>query len=424
MKALVLVAAAVACGPSPREAVPPDAVELPAGIWEPDPGAVLGGALVADGSDVWFATNRQISATELGVWLTKQTSSGEPLIRPTRADTPGLPVVGPAIAKSDASVVVAFRRGNVPQVDLRVFDGTGSPLRSADHRIPIQVDGRDVDRINDLRVVAGPGGSFDVVATFAQAGALSEVTRVGLDTAGDPTGAVSLMGITDEGNAVAVAAAVAADGQLLIAWDHRYDVCTSAKTSLTLADSVDEAGGVAPQRTVLDVPNTSELEPSIAVLGASAYVAWASDFGVRSTIALARHTDVSTVVTEIGAADARNHAPVLALTEPGRGAIAWTTDDPFELHVAGLREVGTGIVVGTSHTVPVVGSGSFVTISGLVAVGADRYVLAWTESGTLPRMFATAIDVSADPPRETPPPRSLDVPPARMRRGARPPCSH
>jgi len=189
-----------------------------------------------------------------------------------------------------------------------------------------------------------------------------------------------------------------------------------------MAARIDPSGTLNPTRNVPDAAGLSETEPAVASRESTAYIAWVVHRPNRSSIAIARFEDLSATVAETGDLQKFNRRPFIALAAPGRGAIAWSTNDPPLLHIASFRDLGSSIVIDPARVVATILPDVLVTrLSGLVNVGDDRYVMAWTEEPPAfqhTQLFATTVDFSheaAPAPHEERP-----VPAARRS----PPCSH
>lgn len=423
VKRIIVLACVAGCGPAPREALQDgssaDAIGVPEGAWEPDPGVGRSSArIVADGSDIWIVYARVPASPASEVWLTKTTSTGDVVVAPTRVDGPELAAWPISIARSGDNVAVVFQHsaGSLPP-RLRVYDRTGQPLRNQGHLVPISTLGGTY--MTNLALVARADGSMRLFAVHYDPGLATETAVVELDASGDPVGEATLFGIDDESTPVGLAAAVDADGSALVAWDRRYDVCAGhTHSDATLFTKVAVEGAIDP---VIDVGplGRADREPSLAALGSTSYLARTSDTDFGSVIRLSRARDASIAVTDIGDPQQLNHASMLALAEPGRGAIAWSTHEPA-IRLASLRDDGTSLVVGPVHVIPLP---SMVSFRGIVHVGDERYVVSWTsESWTAQqsqqRLYAMVVDLATTPKLASTGP-ATQRPPSAQRR-----CSH
>lgn len=425
VKSLLALMLCAACAPAPREvtdASTPDAYMLPPGVWEPDPG--LGRAepsMVSDGADVWFALTRmtQTSSPAYEVWLTKTTDAGEPVLAPVQVNEPGSLGAHPTVAVTSERITVGYVSfaGAIPHV--RGFDLSAVPLRPTSHPIPPPSGS---GQLHNLQLVTTSGGSLRLIASL-EYNDTAELVAIDLDAAGVPTGTSRFLGVADEGAPFVVSAATASDGSSLIAWDRQYDVCTSQKPSVTMAARIDPSGTLNPTRNVPDAAGLSETEPAVASKESTAYIAWVVHRPNRSSIAIARFEDLSATAAETGDPQKFNRRPFIALAAPGQGAIAWSTNDPPLLHIASFRDLGSSLVIDPARVVTTISPDVLVTrLSGLVNVGDDRYVMAWTEEPPAfqhTRLFATTVDFAREASSVPDEDRPAPALPRRQR-----PCSH
>lgn len=418
MRAAIVLGVCVACGPAAREPAPPDASTLPAGVWEPDPGPRRWGArLVADGGDVWFAYTREDGAGTPHAWLTRTTSEGASVVAPLQLDSGDSRPEQVAVARAGANVAIAFHtRGGDATPRVLLVDPTGAPVRAADHTVPLPADVGE--GVSTLALVARADGALRLVATHSSGG--GEVIVLPLDADGDPAGAPTSLGTADDGVPYGLGAATASDGAALVAWDRRYEQCLGPAPAVAKASRVGASGVAGGVLEVRDHEGTDQLGPAVAVAGDSALLAWSSHLPLSAVIAIARFDEPSTILAEVGDPHRVNAEPLLALAAADRGAIAWVTYEPPMLGVARLRVNATGIAVDEPHVVPLVDVSSPPSPRGLVHVGGERYVVAWTEArADGSRLYATTIDLAQAPsPRPLPPAPPVTTASPRRR------CSH
>lgn len=424
MKRLAVLGCLASCGPGPRDqpaetadAASSDVIAFPDGAWEPDPGPGRTDAhLFADGSGIWFVYGRSGPMGAGEVWLTKTTDAGDVIVAPTRVDGPEVAAWPQAIARSGSNIAIAFHHsaGSLPP-RLRMFDASGQPLRDEGHLVPMSVPEMDM---RGMALAARADGTMRLFATYESPSSTAEVTMVDLDAAGDPVGEPALFGTADGSVPSTVAAAFAADGSTLVAWDRDYDICHGfSDPDATLLANV-AVDGIVGTPTDVGPAGGSDWQPSIASLGSTAYLAWTSTTDAGAVIRLARASEPPVVLAQLGIAPLGNHAPMIALAEPGRGALAWITDE-YALRIASFRDDGTNVIVGPVHAIPLE---SLDSLRGVVHMGDDRYVVSWTDNGWSPqasRLFALVVDL-ATPPK--PVPDRIDVALSRIRGAPR--CSH
>lgn len=431
MRSWIVVGLCAACGPGERAPAPPDAPDpLPPGAWEPAPGRHHGYASLAagDAGSVWWAygetsvVDADAGLHETHVWLTQTTATGVPLMTPTLVD----PIAsGPsrALAVSRDKVAVALTTGD--RFYVRRYTRNGVPSDAVPREIEVLVAGQPARGTGEIGLVVSSTGGMRVAApiTNTQAGV---VAIVALDAAGDPLG-TSIVGAVDDGFTSSISVASAADDSLVLAWDTRYDQCSGPRPPVTHATSI--TATPQPIFVVGDVPERGEQQPVVASAGDTQYIAWVSDqFAASSRIALARFPAMTTLV-EIGTGDF-NVEPKLALAAADRGAIAWLAGDNASIQVVSFQDVAGAIRVSAPHAVEHAPTPGF-RLDGLVHVGGERYVLAWTEAlpdqqGT--RLLATQLDLATDERQHLAPPPAqpsdLEQRPARRTALGLVPCTH
>jgi hypothetical protein len=278
--------------------------------------------------------------------------------------------------------------------------------------------------VTRLKLVANGAGSIDVLA--AASSSTFEIGVVALDT--EYRGSVeTTIGQPLEGGETSVvfglAGVMRSDGSRVVGWDRNWDQCRGPHPAMTLTTSLGPAS-VGPIQSVYDLPERGETYPAIAAAEDSIYVAWQTDsYNSRSSIALARYPDVSTVLVELGEPTSYSARPDIALAAPGRGAITWLAQDTNTLSVVGFEDTGSGILIGESRVFEPLGQGT-ITMTRLAHVGDERYVLAWIESnGAASHLYARVIDLAGEPPARLVP--NAPAAPAPSRVLARPvPCTH
>jgi len=384
----IVLGLCAACGPGERIVEPDAGIVLPAGVWQPAPGAQRGPTAVALGADgtLWWAFTQQKQIedlnqvrTESHVWLTQTTATGAMLMTPVLVDAAERSA--PQIVVTDRGVAVATENYFAPPTYLYLFDRNG--VAQATHEIAV---GDANDSIYARAFVGAPDGSLRIVAGIESTTA--EVTVVEVDPSGVP-GTTTRLGTPDDGSPQNVAAHVRGDDSLVFAWDRIYDQCQGPRPAQTLAtrppDSV---------VTVGDKPERGEWWPLMAAAGDALYVAWIADmYSASAAISLARYPDVGTPLGTIGDANGNVWYPQLAVAAPERGAVAWLVNGKSIIEVASFEDRNGTFVVGAPHVLPrVVDEGAPQPV-GLVHVGDERYVIAWLEAG---RLFATQLDLSMD----------------------------
>lgn len=401
MKWLVIVLA-VGCAPGERtppagpdgSAPPPDAPMRTDGIWEPDPGMGRSNVdLVSDGADIWFTYGRVPEAPMPShVWLTKTSSSGDVLVAPFQvdADTNAWPL---AIARSGDNVAVLWRAS---AANLRLYSPAGVPLQGAPTSTSLVVAG--MTYATDVALVGRPDGSMRMFVGYEGLDSSTEVEMHDFDSTGSHVGDAVQFGSADGGVPSDLAGAVEASGSTLLAWDRQYDECQGQfdpDATIVTPISTDGAPGAM---TDIDPAGRSDREPTLAASGSSAYVAWTADTDAGSIIRIARASAPSEPLAQVGNPALGNATPRLAMADDSRGAVAWITAEPT-VRVASLRDDGTTVSVGPPHVISL-GAVGRISLNGLVHVGDDRYLVAWTEesyTASRARLFAYVVDVSLAP---------------------------
>jgi hypothetical protein len=316
----------------------------------------------------------------------------------------------PDVAVTPTAVVAKF--GGTTTF-LRRFDRVfGKPLGDA-YPVAIQNGATTIPTLAETKLVATADGGVQLVAALGTSD-VAEAAIVNLDASGTPTRTV-FVGTPDtyemiHSRANGVAAAARSDGSTLIAWDRSYSDCGPVRPSSTLTSSV-TGSTVGAIQSVHDVPDVSEMEPSIASSGDTAYITWSliDDVG-RYRIALAKFPDVTTALAEIGDPTISKYDAMLTLAEPGRGAIAYRPGNlARSLEVVAFAEDAGTVKVSAPHVIPAVDPNKFPVAVGLVHVDGYRYVLGWIETGSNPRLYATLLDFTGAIMRPAP---AFDVHPA------------
>jgi hypothetical protein len=416
---LLLVLGLVGCTDG-TEPVDPPIEELPAGVWEPAPGAwIWDASLTVENGTVWWAylEHRPVpdGYDDNDVWLAATTATGERRTTPSRLDADDA-LWSPQVAVTPSAVLVAMRG---PDTQLRAFDRSGTPLGASS---PIVLEAA-ID-VRTIELVATASGGAQLVAALVSDTA--EVGIVDLDANGAPTGTV-LVGTPDSlepgGTATnAIAAASRPDGSTIVAWDRHYNGCISTRPGNTQIAPV-TGQTVGTIQLVGDEPERSEALPAVAAAGTTAYIAWQSGYG-SMPLQLAKYPDVSTVLAEIGDANETNLDVMIALAAPGRGAIAWRAESAGTLNVMAFTETGGIVQLGTPRVLPAVHANFQMDAVGLEHVGDDRYVLGWIEArgvSQMERLYATELDFANEALRVAPPVETRPRPAASAAR-RRLPC--
>jgi hypothetical protein len=417
LKAVLLLATIAACGPDARPEMPldgsatPDAIALPEGVWEPDPGLGRTNAyLVADGTGIWFLYARMAASPTSEVWLTKTTSSGDVIVPPTRVDGPGPAGWPSSIARSGENVATLYSESG--PMRLRLFDRNGQPLRPEGHEIPFAAV--EYPYVTSYELAARADASLRLFLAYETEAMTTELAMIELDTSGDPVGNPTLFGTADGGVPTGISA-VEASGSTLVAWDRIYDICTGHfDPDATVLTALDSAGAVAPIADV-NPAGRADREPFVAANGSTAYLAWTSTTDAGSVIRVSRANGSGFL--ELGNAPLGHRTPLLALAEPGRGAVAWITYEPA-LRIASITDDGTNLVAGAVHMFQLPPGAALV---GIAPVGEQRYLVSWTASVFTPnqsRLFAFVVDLAVAP-RPVPDAQPTSIPPRGSRR-----CSH
>lgn len=407
MKRILVAVGLAACTPG-ADPVDPPVDELPAGVWEPVPGAwIWDASQAAENGTVWWTYTQHVRQTDgfgdtNDVWLTATSATGERQVAPSGVDPGSDAIWSPQVAVTPSAVIV-MTRGNSSVISR--FDRSGSRLGAP---TPITIDdgGRAATIGNTIDLVATPdGGAQLVAALFSET---AEVAIVDLDAAGATTRTV-LLGppdTTEPGGTAPniVAAAPRADGSTIVAWDHHYNGCISTRPSATLTAPFDGTN-VGAIQAVGDLPDRSEYLPAVAAAGSTAYIVWQS-YSAGLPFSLAKYPDVGTVLAEVGDRNEESSAVTITLSAPGRGVISWNTYDAGRLNVVAFTESGGTVSFGSPHVVTAVNPLFGMTSTGLVHVGADRYVLGWIErrgASDEARLYATELDLANDALRPAPP---------------------
>lgn len=392
---------------------PPDAGstgEIPAGVWEPMPGAEINDASVAaNGDTLWWAAQRRISPSgdylfDDSIWMTATTSRGTTLVPPSAVAPASDAKFAPDVALTPSAVVVKL--GGVETL-LRRYEHAGAPLGE-----PYALDVTDL-AFNHSELIATAGGGLQFVAALISETA--EAAVVDIDAAGVQQ-ATRLVGVPDDSevggsNAGQVAAVGRPDGSTLLAWDRYYNYCVSSKPASTLTTTLTSTT-FGPIQPVRDLPDSESL-PVIAAKGDGAFIAWVTSSAAGSRVSLARYPDVTTVLAEVGGSTSGwwYTEAALALAAPDRGALVWSEAETGNLFVTPFEYRGQGIYLGDPHPIPDIDAGTRGSTVGFVHVGDDRYVVAWVESGSVAtngpnRLFAMQVDLATTTMRPAPPPSS------------------
>jgi hypothetical protein len=295
---------------------------------------------------------------------------------------------------------------------LRLFSSAGEPLAPAGTVVPISMTATVY--ANGLALASRADGSMQMVATYDDpADATTEVTVIDIDPSGAPTGSMTQLGTADD--AVPYAAAAAdLDGTTLLAWERRYGDCPPLGTDATVASSIDPAGSTGAI-TDLDPAGFADTEPALATSGTSAYIAWTHVADAGTVVRVARADGATGAAVDVGLAPVQNRTPALALADGTHGALAWATYEP-DLRIATLAGDGPSAVVGEPHVISVSNGAA---LSGIVHVGEQKYLIAWTDSAAQTidevHLYATVIDL-AEAPRPVPPVTHPARPPVRPNR--------
>ncbi|HEY5923642.1 MAG TPA: hypothetical protein VIV11_18300 [Kofleriaceae bacterium] len=433
MRGLPVLALIAACGPGPRDDDLPDPIDLPPGVWEPAPGPDhhLVRVAASDGALWWVYVESTVideleDLYEHHTWLTQTTATGEVLIEPTLVDPtsiPGLPSIG---AQGDTVLVAITPNYGVPMYT-RVFDREGVAATPLPLAVELVANDHVVPPSGEAALAVSPTGRMRVVTAFSGATGDGEVAIVDLDDMGAPL-ATTFVGTADEAYKLRVAAAVRSDDAVVVAWDRVYEQCSGPRPAVTVSTAISST--VEPLSNIGDMPERGELEPAIASIDDTQYVAWvANNYDAATRIALARYPDVTAPLATFGTLGGWNTEPYVALASPDRGAVAWHVRDAMSahdsVHVASFEVIAGVARVSSPRAIEPVGE-SVRSLRGLVHVGDERYVVAWDEDTTVDRArtFAMQLDLSADERQrgvaDLPPPFDGRVPARRSRI----PCSH
>jgi hypothetical protein len=376
-----------------EDASPP----LPDGAWEPDPGTGrTSGRLVGDGSNVWFAYARSDGASS-DVVLIKTTETGTVLVPPTVVDTTDLSAWPLTIARSRDNIAIVYQEsaGTMPP-RLRMYDPSGQPLRDAGHPIPIST--LDGEHITNVALAAAANGSMHLVATYDRSDMTTELATVKLDASGDPAAAAVLFGTADGGTPTGLSAVVEADDGVRVAWDRRYNYCAGFHDPDATLTTRFDAGGDMVSVVDIDAFGYPDRDPNLAAAGGTSYLVWSGFSDAGSAIRVARASNPSLAIADLGIVPFGNRTPMVTLAEPGRGAIVWRTDEPA-LRIVSFRDDGTSLVAGPEHAVSFEPNTPF-TLRGIAHVGDERYVVSWTDDSIGPsesRLVAITIDLASKP---------------------------
>jgi hypothetical protein len=392
-------------GPSdPPPDGPPPIHELPAGVWEPVPGAWIYTASVAADSDtVWwaFAARTGPVGDQRDNWLGATSSTGTSIVAPTHVAPTSVSSYRPDVVVTPSAVVTKF--GGTTTL-LRRYDRAGTPLGDP-YPIAIENGGTALAGFGQTDLVPTADGGVQFVAALSSY-ALAEAAIVDLDASGTPA-APLFVGTPDtfetvQSSAYGVAAAARADGSTLIAWDRSYVVCIPVRPSSTLTTVV-TGTTVGAIQSVQDIPDVGAARPSIASSGTTAYVTWQIEASGRNRIALAKFPDVATVLAEIGDPNENNYEAALTLAGPGRGAVMYRSGGfAGKMMVVGFAESAGTVKLGVPRVIPQVDPDANPMAIGLVHVGGDRYVFGWIEHDTQARLYATEIDLGNEMMRPAP----------------------
>ena len=409
MRRVLLALALAACGPEPRD--PEPGVVLPEGVWQPvaEPG-FSPPLVVRSPEGLWFGYTRDTGPVGYDAYLALTTTDGDTLVEPTSIAT-GASVVG--LAPVGDGVAVALVRERIPTIDVAIHDDQA--IRVAG---PHTLEGTD-SALGQL--LAAPDGTLRWVGRTSVANA--EVVSTMLDTEGHATGTTVRLGTPEDMSFTAtVSAAVAADGTTLIAWDRAFDECYARRPSSTLTAAVASTNTVGPTQSVLDLGGMSERGPEVATVDGTSYVSRSTDFVSRRQLGLARFDAPGVVIADLGPIRSFD-AQHLALSAPGRGAVAWNADGL--LSIRAFVDNGSSVRLDAPHVFAVVSDAPVqVHFAELVAVDTDRYVMVWTETtigvtDPTSRMFARTIDIRMPPPPPPPAPPTSPRPVSPV-----PPCIH
>lgn len=383
-------------GNGPGDSPMPDArdpVVIPEGVWQPVPGASIANAsLAAENGTVWWIFTRT-DVAETGIWLGATSSIGTSVVSPALVAPTTEASYAPDVAVTPSAIVAKF---DGETTMLRRYDRTGSALGDS-YPLVVEKDGTAIRSFGETELVLTPDGGVRFVASLNYTEA-AEVAIVDVDASGAQTSTVFL-GTPDTYQSIpssvfSLGAAAGSDGSTLVAWDRAYVACTPLLPLSTLSASVTgtTVGTIQP---VGDVPEVGEMAPSIAASDATAYIIWQIEDYSRSRIALAKFPDVSTALAEIVDPDVPSYEAVLALAEPGRGAIAYSGGGyAGSQRVIAFTEAAGSVELSERRVIPRVDpDASSSRLIGLVHVGGDRYVVGWLEyRDKIQRLYATEID--------------------------------
>jgi hypothetical protein len=398
----VLALVVAACGPPPMLGPDNDAGGLPEGVYEPDPGPGRTEArVVVDGTDLWFAYTRAGATADISedeVWLTKTSSAGEPLLAPRRVDTSGPPAGAPTVALSGDRVIVAFEHyvdEHGPRV--RVLDRDGVPSVSTDREIPVEIGGDPIWRVNSLMAIGTGNGASRLLMAVEDPIVAVEMVQIDLDALGSPVGSMVTLGSDVDAGSTGTVAALRDDGSIVLAWTRIYGQEHLPAPSAVAFSTIDDLGTAGPVGSVPNTPDRSELNPAIASSGDTTYLAWAAETSAGFAIAMSRFADVGSVVAEFGTSD--SYMPAIAMAGPGKGAVAWVSDERRLLAIASFDDDGDVVRTGPVHEIPTVAAAThdtFALLSDLVHVADGTYALIWSEQTAnrdTEHLYATLVDL-------------------------------
>lgn len=395
--ALVLVGCAA------DEDVPtgPDPDVLPAGVWEPVPGAdILDASVALDGDRLWWAYSHRLPTIggEYSIRLAATSMSGDAVVAPTEVSTDRGASYEPEVIATPSAIVAKL--GGTRTL-LRRYDREGAPLGA---EVPVAIEG-DFININDVKLIPTAAGGAQLFASLQSDTAEIAIVDFDADGVAGPTRLAGTPDAEDGGTvASSVTAAARPDGTTLVAWDRGYNACVSSRPSATLTTAIDGAT-IGPIQSVRDLPQ-SEVTPAIASSGSTAFIAWLSDAGTASRVALARYPDVGTVLGELETGYVQDLSLVLAA--PDRGVLAWRPWNGGEITLVRFEVIAGALHFGEPRIVHNVGVQAGGHATSVVHVAGDRYLVSWIE-GTYAgfeiehRLYATELDMADTTMRRVPP---------------------